>query len=86
MLLNSSASFRTPSITHAAYTTLGGREVFKIARRIVLTKMATSTRFARKTTSLPPTKHRRFVTFTPLRSVPHHKLCSGTRPPAHTMG
>ena len=31
------------------------------------------TRFARKTTSLPPTKHRRFVNLTPLRSVRHGK-------------
>ena len=36
--------------------------------------MATSTRSARKTTSLPPTKHRRFVHLTPLRSVRHENV------------
>ena len=50
-----------------------------------LTKMATRPDLhARPHPSHPP-KSCQFVTVTPLRSVPHHKLCSETLPPAHTM-
>ena len=59
---------------------------FKIAHRIVLDQNGHKTWSARKTTPPPhPPKSCQFVTVTPLRSVPHHKLCSETLPPAHTM-
>ena len=36
--------------------------------------------------TLPPTKARKLVILTPLRSVPHHNLCSDvTRPPTRKM-
>ena len=50
--------------------------------------MAKDTKYARvlKTTTLPPTKARKVVMLTPLRSVLQHNLCCGeTRPPTLTM-
>ena len=47
-------------------------------------KMAKDIKRARvlKTTTLPPTKARKLVILTPLRSVPHQNLCSDeTLPP-----
>ena len=50
-------------------------------------KMAKDTTFARVLkATLPPTKARKLVILTPLRSVPHHNLCSDvTRPPTRKM-
>ena len=43
---------------------------FKVARRVLLTKMATARLYTR---TLPPTETLSIVHFTPLRSV-HHKV------------
>ena len=49
--------------------------------------MAKDTKYARVLkTTLPPTKARKVVMLTPLRSVLQHNLCGGeTRPPTLTM-
>ena len=57
------------------------------AHKRLCSKMAKDTKFARVLkATLPPTKQCKLVILTPLRSVPHHNLCSDeTRPPTRKM-
>ena len=66
---------------------VGGRSFQMNARKRLCSKMAKDTKFcARDTTTLPPSKTLKLVILTPLRSVPHHNLCSDvTRPPTRKM-
>ena len=56
---------------------------FKLRTDWFLTKMATTKASARTTTTLPPTYTRKFVIFTPLRSVHHQKRTTCATPHLH---
>ena len=66
---------------------VGGRSFKTHAHNRLCSKMAKDTKFARVLKmTLPPSKELKLVILTPLRSVPHHNLCSDvTRPPTRKM-
>ena len=66
---------------------VGGWSFKMHAHNRLCSKMAKDTKFARVLkATLPLTKARKLVILTPLRSVPHHNLCSDvTRPPTRKM-